>query len=406
MLNQAEGRVGYRMRSGKSIHDEVEERDYWLEQLDAIGGPVLEALAERRLKLSMPIETSSGTAESALERGKYSHLEAFGRLLAGIAPWLESGERYGAEGELRERYSELSRAGLDAATDPSSSDYMNFGDGLQPIVDAAFLAQALLRSRKELLGALEPRVKNNVVHALKLTRSRKPVFSNWLLFAATIESALYALGETDWDHMRVDYALKQHEQWYLGDGVYGDGPEFHFDYYNSFVIQPMLVDVLAAVGDTYEEWSSMRDAVHIRARRFAEVQERLIAPDGTYPPIGRSLAYRFGAFHSLAQSALRDDLPAGLAPAQVRSALTAVIRRTFELPGNFSEEGWLTIGFCGHQPGVGEHYISTGSVYLCAAVFLPLGLPAVHPFWSGATQDWTSRKAWSGMSFPIDKAIK
>ncbi|MDQ0115702.1 DUF2264 domain-containing protein [Paenibacillus harenae] len=394
------------MRSGKSIHDEVEDRDYWLEQLDAIGGPVLEALAERRLKLSMPIETSSGNAESTVERGKYSHLEAFGRLLSGIAPWLENGERYGAEGELRERYVELSRTCLDAATDPDSPDYMNFGDGFQPIVDAAFLAQALLRAPNELLRALEPRVKANVVNALKLTRSRKPVFSNWLLFAATIESALCLLGESDWDHMRVDYALKQHEQWYLGDGVYGDGPEFHFDYYNSFVIQPMLVDVMAAVGDTYEEWSAMRDSIHTRARRFAEVQERLIAPDGSYPPIGRSLAYRFGAFQSLAQSALRDDLPSGLDPAQVRSALTAVIRRTLELPGNFTADGWLTIGFCGHQPGVGEHYISTGSLYLSATVFLPLGLPDAHPFWSGAQRDWTSRKAWSGMPFPIDKAIK
>lgn len=394
------------MRYGKSAHDDVEDRDYWLEQLDAIGGPVLEALSERRLKLDMPVETSGGDAGSAAERGKYTHLEALGRLLSGIAPWLEGGERYGAEGELRERYAELAREAIDAATDPQSPDSMNFGGGFQPIVDAAFLALALLRSPYELIGSLEPRVRDNVVQSFKLTRSCKPVFSNWLLFAATIEAALYKLGESDWDPMRIDYALKQHEQWYLGDGAYGDGPEFHFDYYNSFVIQPLLVDVLAAVGDKYEEWGGMREAVHNRARRYAAVQERLIAPDGTYPPIGRSLAYRFGAFQSLAQSAMLDDLPADLSPAQVRCALTAVIRRTLEVPGNFTPDGWLSIGFCGRQPGIGEHYISTGSLYLCAAVFLPLGLPESHPFWSGAPQDWTSRKAWSGAPFPIDRAVK
>jgi hypothetical protein len=192
----------------------------------------------------------------------------------------------------------------------------------------------------------------------------------------------------------------------LGDGAYGDGPEFHWDYYNSFVIQPMLVDVLDAAGDQYEEWNAMREAVTGRARRYAAVLERLIASDGTYPPLGRSLAYRFGAFHSLAQSALRDQLPEGVSAAQVRCALTAAIRRTLDMPGNFTPEGWLTIGFCGHQPDVGERYISTGSLYLCSAVFLPLGLPNEHPFWSGAAEDWTSRKAWSGLSFGIDTALK
>ena len=63
------------------------------------------------------------------------------------------------------------------------------------------------------------------------------------------------------------------------------------------------------------------------------------------------------------------------------------------------------IGFCGHQPGAGESYISTGSLYLCTAVFLPLGLPPTDPFWSAAAVAWTSQRAWSGQAFPIDKAI-
>nr|WP_235549006.1 DUF2264 domain-containing protein [Paenibacillus sp. Soil522] len=405
------------MKSRPQIGSPIPDREYWLEQLLAISKPVLAALAERRLKERMPIEIAEtdganeaerAAASAALlaDRAKYTHLEALGRLLSGMAPWLENRRLSGAEEEMRSRYAVLAREAIDAGTDPASPDYMNFSDGFQPIVDAAFLAQAILRAPEELGERLEKRVKSNVIAALKQTRTRKPVFSNWLLFAATIEAALFKLGESDWDPMRIDYALKQHEQWYLGDGTYGDGPEFHWDYYNSFVIQPMLVDVLAAVGDQYGEWDAMRPAVTDRARRYAAVLERLIAPDGTYPPIGRSLAYRFGAFQSLAQSALLDALPVGVSAPQVRCALTAVIRRTMDMSGNFSPEGWLTIGLCGHQPDIGERYISTGSLYLCSEVFLPLGLPGEHPFWSGVEEAWTSKKAWSGQAFGIDTALK
>ena len=133
--------------------------------------------------------------------------------------------------------------------------------------------------------------------------------------------------------------------------------------------------------------------------------ERLIAPDGSFPAIGRSLAYRFGAMQVLAQIALRRTLPEGVTPAQTRAALTACIRRSIEAPGTFDKEGWLTIGFCGHQPGVGERYISTGSLYLCSVGLLPLGLPASDPFWAAAAEPWTSVRAWGGKEFPIDHAL-
>jgi hypothetical protein len=205
--------------------------------------------------------------------------------------------------------------------------------------------------------------------------------------------------------MRVDYALRQHDQWYKGDGAYGDGPDFHFDYYNSFVIHPMLLDVLDAFSDENAAWKDLAGRELQRARRYAAVLERLIAPDGSFPPIGRSLAYRFGAMQVLAQIALRRALPEGVTAPQVRSALTACIRRSIEAPGTFDKDGWLTIGFCGHQPGVGERYISTGSLYLCSVGLLPLGLPPADEFWSAPPQPWTSVRAWGGKEFPIDHAL-
>jgi hypothetical protein len=281
---------------------------------------------------------------------------------------------------------------------------MNFTRDRQPLVDAAFLGQALLRAPRTLREGLEPRTREHLVRALQSSRVITPVFSNWLLFTATVEAALAKLG-ADWDRVRVDYALRQHMQWYKGDGVYGDGPDFHWDYYNSFVIQPMLLDVLDACGSESPAWEAMREPVRRRAQRHAALQERLIAPDGSFPPVGRSLAYRFGAFQLLAQVALRRELPKEVAPAQVREALTAVIHRSIDAPGTFDEAGWLRIGFAGHQPGIGERYISTGSVYLCAAGLLPLGLPPDDAFWSAPPAPWTAKRAWAGQPFPIDKAL-
>ncbi|MDR2981369.1 MAG: DUF2264 domain-containing protein, partial [Puniceicoccales bacterium] len=154
-----------------------------------------------------------------------------------------------------------------------------------------------------------------------------------------------------------------------------------------------------------EEWKKHSAVVLKRAQRYAVIQERLIAPDGTYPIIGRSNAYRCGAFQTLAQIALLKKLPKSLPPSQVRSAMTAMIRRQMEAQGTFDEQGWLRIGFCGHQPSLGDAYVSTGSLYLCSPAFLPLGLPASDPFWSAPDMAWTSVKAWSGVDIPGDHAI-
>jgi len=67
--------------------------------------------------------------------------------------------------------------------------------------------------------------------------------------------------------------------------------------------------------------------------------------------------------------------------------------------------GWLRIGLCGRQPGVGETYISSGSLYLCAVALLPLGLQASDAFWSAPPQPWTSARAWPGQPFPIDHSM-
>jgi hypothetical protein len=378
----------------------TDDRAVWIGLMRRIADPVLNNLAGGTLRQRMPVEQAAG----ATNRPSVTHLEAAGRLMAGIAPWLELGADASEEGRLRARYADLARQAVDKAVDPASPDFLNFTLNSQPLVDAAFLAQGLLRARTQVLEKLDARTVTNLVAALESTRAITPGFNNWLLFSAMVEAGLSALGARP-DSLRVDYALRQHDQWYKGDGAYGDGPTFHWDYYNSFVIQPMLLDVLDVFRDKVAAWKALGVRVEERARRYAAVQERLVAPDGSFPPIGRSLAYRCGAFQLLAQMALRRSLPDGVSAAQTRGALTAVIRRTLEAPETFDPNGWLRIGFCGHQPGVGETYISTGSLYLCSVAFLPLGLAPADPFWSAPPQPWTSKRAWSGQPFPIDHAI-
>jgi len=377
-----------------------DDRAIWIGHMRKLADPVLKNLAAGTLKARMPVEQAAGA-----NRQNVTHLEALGRLLAGLAPWIELAADTSAEGRLRLEYADLARRAIARAVDPSSPDFLNFTRERQPLVDAAFLAQAILRAPRSLRGALDPATRQNVIAALESSRVISPGFNNWLLFSATVEAALATLG-AKWDRLRVDYALRQHDQWYKGDGVYGDGPSFHWDYYNSFVIHPMLLDVLDACRDEMAAWKELSTHVDERARRYAAVLERLIAPDGSFPAIGRSLAYRCGAFQLLASMALRRALPEGVSPPQVRAALTAVIRKTLEAPGTFDADGWLRIGFCGHQPGVGETYISTGSLYLCSVAFLPLGLDPTDSFWSAPSEPWTSVRAWSGQAFPIDHAIQ
>jgi len=377
------------------------DREYWVGVAERVVRPVLGACAAGRLRATMPVEAAKGHEKG---RSAVTHLEALGRTLTGIAPWLELGRDDSPEGKLRGELGELARRSIASGTDPQSPDFMNFTKGGRPLVDAAFLSHAIVRAPKELWQKLPEGAKKNLVTALKSTRVITPGMNNWLMFSAMIEAALCGVGE-EWQTQPVETAFARHMEWYKGDGVYGDGANFHWDYYNSYVIQPMLLDVLETVGKREKRWDKLHAPILARAKRYAAIQERLISPEGTYPAIGRSLAYRFGAFQLLGMMALRRELPERLSPGQVRSAMTAVIKRMIEAPGTFDKDGWLTIGFAGHQPGIGEAYISTGSLYLCTAGLLPLGLPEKDEFWTDAATEWTSVRAWKGQDLGTDHAI-
>ncbi|MBQ3705646.1 MAG: DUF2264 domain-containing protein [Clostridia bacterium] len=373
-------------------------REEWLGDLLKITGPVIDHLADGTLKAKMPLSFHE-------ERAAFAPLEAFGRSMLGLAPWLEA-DPAGLpedERELQRIWREKVLRAVDRATDPESPDFMLFDAGGQPLVDTAFLAHAFVRAPRALAAALPERVRRNLAAALRASRKISSFNTNWLFFTSMVEAGLHVLGE-EYDQMRLLTALRCFRDWYLGDGVYGDGPNFHFDYYNSFVIQPMYVDLVNLMAEEHWEIAAMRDEVNARAARYASILERMISPEGSYPVIGRSICYRFGAFQMLSQAALQHRLESHLSPAGVRCGLTAVIRRVMSSKDMFDQEGWLRPGVYGFQPELAEPYINIGSLYLCSAVFLPLGLAPADPFWADPDQPWTGKKVWEGEHITIDHA--
>jgi len=391
---------------GKSVlaqSSEYQDRQYWIETMTKIANPVLINMSQGTLRKNMPTETLSVDPL----RKQVCYLEAFGRTVNGIAPWLELGPDNSREGKLRMHYIDMVVKGIKNAVNPKSTDYLIFdGRHFQPLVDTAFLCQGLLRAPKQLWGNLDINTKNSLVTELKKSRVIKPKESNWLLFASMVEATLLEF-TNECDSDRLFYGVNRFlNNWYKGDAWYGDGKELHLDYYNSLVIHPMLTDILKIIKKHNLKYSEFLEIQINRQKRLSAQLEKLISPEATYPVIGRSITYRFGVFHALAQSSLYGILPKDISVSQVRSALTAIMKRQLSDPNNFDENGWLRIGFNGSQIQMSEDYINTGSLYMCTAVFLPLGLPENNPFWTDPYSEWTNLKAWKGIDIGRDKALR
>ncbi|MDO6430597.1 DUF2264 domain-containing protein [Flavitalea sp. BT771] len=378
------------------------DRAYWLQQMDKLARPVLSHLAQDDLRKSMPVVVSK-RSDNAASRTQASYLEAFGRTLCGLAPWLGGEGGPAMEVALRSQYRTWVLQAITHATDPSAADYMSWDSPGQALVDAAFFAFALVRC-PWIWEHLDTAARRQVVTALVSTRKIKPGFNNWLLFSGMIE-AFFCRYDLPYDEMRMDYAIRQVDHWYIGDGLYSDGPAYHNDYYNSFVIHPFLTAITEIVHGKNGAYAPFLDKFKQRDERYALIQERLVNPDGSYPVMGRSVIYRGAVFQHLADMAWRKELPAQLTPAQVRCALTAVLHRTMDDPHTYTKDGWLNIGVVGSQPDQADFYNTTGSGYLCAVILLPLGLPDTDVFWSSPQAQWTAQKIWSGQDVSGDHSI-
>jgi len=358
-----------------------EDRIYWVSTLQKIAFPVLNNLAKGSLRKNMPYESNSTDGQ------KFTYLEAFARVFNGIAPWLELGADNSEEGKVRAKYLQLTLKSIKNAVSTNSNDYIFVVEPKQSLVDVALFAQGLLRAKTQVWLNLPMDVQARIIRELKNTRIIAPYENHWLLFTSMIEAALLEFtGECDKE--RLTYAIsKFRDELYAGDAIYSNGEDFEVGYFNSLVIHPMLNDILAVMRKYGLQDGEFLDVQLMRSSRLSSQLERVISPEGTYPLLGKALAYRCGVFHLLSQAALLKILPRNISPAQVRCALTKVIQRQFTGNQNFNTEGWLLCGLNGSQIEICEDNIDTGSLYACCTIFLPLGLRQDDMFWKAPYEE-------------------
>ena len=378
------------------------DREYWTSQAYKMAQPVLENMAQGKLQQNMLTEFSPSFDN---RNRKVVYMETFGRLMAGIAPWLALPDDATAESRQRKQLREWALASYRNAVDPTSPDYLCWGVSGQNLVDAAYIAESFLRAYDTLWQPLDTLTKQRYFKEFQKLRRIDPPYTNWLLFSSVIESFLAKAGG-GYDEFRVNMACRKVEEWYVGDGWYADGPVFAFDYYSSYVFHAMYLETLQAMIDakmnTRIDYSKYHERALKRAQKYAIILERFISPEGTFPVIGRSTPYRLAAMQPLALLAWYQKMPKELSNGQVRAALTQVMHRMFDHQQNYNQKEFLTIGFCGSQPETADWYTNNGSLYMTSLAFMPLGLPANHPFWTDAPQPWTQVKAWNGRPFPKD----
>ena len=378
------------------------DREYWANQAWKIAEPVLRNMSKGELQKNMQVELSPNWDGRNV---KVTYMECFGRLMAGIAPWLALPDDGTPESKQRQQLREWALLSYKQAVDPESTDCLLWDKHGQALVDAAFLANSFLRAPKALWEPLDSITKQRYITNFQKLRRFDPPYNNWLLFCGMIETFLYSVN-AEFDMYRIQISLHKTEEWYVGDGWYSDGEHFAFNYYNSFVIQPMYVEILELMLAKKRITQERFDVAMKRMQRYSQILERFVSPEGTFPVFGRSITYRMAVFQPLSLLAWRTKLPSDLPEGQVRYAMTSVMKRMFASEKNFNEKGYLTLGFTGHQPVIADVYTNNGSLYLTAEVFLPLGLPADHSFWTSESKDWTSKRAWSECEFQKDKAFK
>ena len=353
------------------------DREVWVDIMYQMAEPVMKNMAEGKLQQVM--DTTGGNKNLELSPTwdnrdkKVAYMEAFGRLLAGLAPWLNLPDDDTPECAKRRQLREWTRKAIINAVDPDSPDRLGWENGGQTLVDGAYVVQGLYRGYDSLWVPLPKETKDRYIKEIQGLRRYDPPYTNWLLFVALEESFLMYVG-APYDAYRIKMGLAKVEEWYIGDGVYSDGPSFAFDYYNSYVIQPMYVECLEMIAarrpnDGNLIFSKTNDKIRGAKNRLQEVTkrmqkwsvilERFISPEGTFPVVGRSIPYRMATMQPLAQLAWRKQLPSELHNGQVRSALTAVANRMFfgqlENPAksakamskNYNDGGFRTgNGFC------------------------------------------------------------
>ncbi len=389
-------------------------RDQWLKILLKSITPVIDGFVNKNIKSTFPIHYSAHLPKNDVRRNHKAILiiELFCRTLLSSSFLFQNHEfihKYHLN-DLFEKTKTMITIGF--------SGYLEFNHPTidhQIIVEMANVAYAFMKT-PFLWNSLDKNLQNQILYIMYYSITQfKPHINNWLLFEAIIEIFLYKNQKIKTLHKTL-LNLRIIESYYVGDGWYKDGPVFHMDFYNSYVILPFLITIYKELYLlNYQNQGSLYKNVYnksiLKIQRQSEFLERLIGPNGSFPIFGRSAVYRTAIFHALVACACENALPHTLSYGQVRNGLNAVITHMFENNDLhiFDEHGFLTYGFSGFQPEIGDEYSNSGSLYFALLIFMPLGLDENHDFWKNDTRsmedEWSQKKLYSGKCINRDKAI-
>ena len=202
------------------LGDGASDRLYWSSLAYKMAAPVLENMANGTLQKNMKLELSP-TWDNRDK--KVAYMECFGRLMAGISPWLALPDDDTPEGKLRKQLREWALKAYANAVDPESPDYLGWSSGGQTLVDAAYVVESLYRAYDALWVPLDEVTKQRYIKELQGLRRYDPCYTNWLLFCAMEECFIMKAGG-QYDAYRIHRAMEKIEEWYVGDGWYSDGP--------------------------------------------------------------------------------------------------------------------------------------------------------------------------------------
>lgn len=307
-------------------------------------------------------DTSACYSSSTVE------VEAFSRVLWGLAPLLTDGE----DGDLAEMY----RTGLANGCDPESDEYWgDVYDHDQLLVEMAAMGLGLILAPEKLWEPLSQKDKDNIYRWLNFVNTKKAWDCNWRLFCVMVNLGFKKVG-LPYDKEAVEAALNRVEEFYLGDGWYADGVNAHSDYYVPFAVYfYLLVYAKEAENDDPERSKLIKK----RAKMFAEDFIRFFGEDGSAVAYGRSMTYRFAqaAFWSAYAYAEVD----GFNPGEVKGLVLRNLRSWFKLP-IWNNDGTLSIGYGYPNLIMTEGYNAPGSPYWALKTMLVLALGEKSEFWT------------------------
>lgn len=225
---------------------------------------------------------------------------------------------------------------------------------------------------------------------------------NWYFFIVLLNAALRKQGYAYDQHVLAN-ALAQLDTFYLGDGVYSDGPTQQMDYYLAFAFH--FYGLL---------YAQLTDDDHARVfrKRSQDFADRFIYwfdESGRSIPFGRSLTYRFAPIGFWCQFYLSGAYRGtSFTPAVIKGLIDRAAHYWQQQPiTSLTGQGPLTVGYGYNNYLLSEDYNAPGSPMWAFKLFGILQLPATDPYWQLPTAPYPadlpglSPQPASGMLFRI-----